>query len=185
MSLKTKQRSIPTEEYLAGEMDSDVRHDLVGGQAYAMVGASSLHNLIATGLVRLLGARLADSPCRLFMADMKVRVDNDFYYPDVMVCCNPPAGVYYYVTEPTILIEILSPNTEMRDRLEKRLAYQRLKSLQEYVLIAQDKIRIEIYRRTTDGWELEQYDERDVLRLESLDYSVPVVDIYRDIMNAV
>lgn len=184
MPVKTKLQPLSTEEYLDGERHSDIRHEFIGGQTYAMVGASNYHNLIATTLIRLLGNHLTGSPCRVFTGDMKVRVGEDFYYPDLMVCCHLPPGLYYYVTEPLVVVEILSPGTEARDRVEKRLAYQRLPSLDEYVLIAQDKVQGEVYRRIEDGWELERFGERDTLRLESLDLTLPLTEIYRDVMSA-
>jgi len=184
MSVKTKLRPMTIEEYLDGEQRSNVRHELVGGQVYAMVGASNLHNLLAGTLYTLLRGHVK-KPCQVFMSDMKVRVDDDFFYPDVVVACKHQTDVFYYVSEPVVIIEVLSPGTERQDRLEKRLAYQRLGPLQEYVLVAQDKIHVEVYRRTPDGWELEQFDDRDELRLMALDFTVPVVEIYKDVMDSV
>lgn len=183
MSVKTKLRLIGVEEYLAGELVSEVKHELVGGQAYAMVGASRYHVLIATTLARLLGNRLAGSPCRTYVSDLKVRVGDDFYYPDIVVSCTA-GGHDYYETAPALIVEVLSPTTEARDRLEKRFAYQRLDSLKEYVLIAQDKVQAEVHRRIEDGWEVERFSENDILRLESVDLSVPMAEIYQDVMNA-
>lgn len=183
MSVKTKLRPLSVEEYLEGELHSDVKHELVGGQVYAMVGASRYHVLIAGALHAVLRTHLRGGPCRAYMADLKVRVGDDFYYPDVLVSCTA-GGHDYYETAPVLIVEVLSPTTERQDRLEKRLAYQRLDSLKEYVLIAQDKMQAEVHRRIEGGWEVERFDENDVLRLESVDLSVPMVDIYQDVMNA-
>lgn len=182
MAVKTKLRSLSPEEFLEGEQISKVRHELVAGQAYAMVGASNIHNLLAGSVYGILRAHLK-KPCQVFMSDMKVRVGDDFYYPDVVVSCTPTNGVYYFVSDPVVIVEILSPSTERQDRLEKRLAYQKLHTLREYVLINQDKMRMEIYRRVSDGWELEQIDERDELRLEAVGLAMPVADIYQDVMT--
>lgn len=183
MSLKTKQHPISVEEYLEGEQHSDAKHEYIDGQVYAMVGASIRHNLIAGALHTALRSHLAGGPCRAFISDVKVRVDDIFYYPDLVVACGDIDTTAYYLTHPTVIVEVLSPSTEAKDRFEKRLACQRLASLREYVLVAQDKIQVEIYRRTLDGWELEQFDERDALRFESLDFAIPVTDIYRDVMS--
>ena len=94
------------------------------------------------------------------------------------------SGHDYYETAPVLIVEVLSPTTEARDRMEKRLAYQRLPSLKEYVLASQEAMRIEIYRRTEDGWEVEQFNEHDELRLESVGLVVPMVEIYRDAARA-
>jgi Uma2 family endonuclease len=184
MSVKTKLRPISVEEYLEGEQYSKVRHELIGGQAYAMVGASNYHNQIAIRLSAALLAHLT-RPCRVFMSDMKVRVGDDFYYPDVVVSCAAPPGPFYFITDPLLVVEVLSESTERTDRHEKRLAYQRLPGLKEYVLVAQDRMQAEVYRRTGgDDWEIERFDERDHLRLESVDLTVPMAEIYQDVMNA-
>lgn len=183
MSVKTELRPLSVEEYLEGELKSDKKHELISGQVYAMVGASRYHVLITATLVRLLGNHLVGSPCRTYMSDMKVRVGDDFYYPDVLVSCTA-GGHDYYETAPVLLIEVLSPATERQDRLEKRLAYQRLPSLKEYVLIAQDKMQAEVYRPIEGGWELERYGQDDALHLVSLDLIIPLAEIYRDVMSA-
>lgn len=118
------------------------------------------------------------------MSDMKVRVGDDFYYPDLVVTCRPATGTYYYVTDSVLIVEVLSPTTERQDRLEKRLAYQHLPSLREYVLIAQDKMQVEVHRRIEDGWEIERCGEHDELRFESVDLTIPLTEIYQDVMNA-
>jgi Uma2 family endonuclease len=183
MSVKMRLKPLTVEEYLEGELKSDVKRELIGGQVYAMVGASRYHVLIAATLVRRLGNHLAGSPCRTYMSDMKVRVGDDFYYPDVLVSCTA-GGHDYYETAPVLIIEVLSPATERQDRLEKRLAYQRLASLKEYVLIAQDKMRAEVYRPIEGGWELERYGQDDELRLESIDLTITMAQIYEDVINA-
>ena len=83
-----------------------------------------------------------------------------------------------------LIVEVLSSTTEARERMEKRLAYQRLPSLKEYVLAAQDAMRIEVYRRTEERWEVEQFNEHDELHLESVGLVVPMVEIYRDAARA-
>jgi Uma2 family endonuclease len=183
MSVKMKLKPLTVEEYLEGELHSDVKHELVGGQAYAMVGASRYHVLIAATLVRRLGNHLEGSPCRTYMSDMKVRVGDDFYYPDILVSCTA-GGHEYYETAPVLIIEVLSPTTERQDRLEKRLAYQRLASLKEYVLIAQDKMQVEVYRPIEEGWALERYGQDDELRFESVGLTISMAELYEDVMTA-
>jgi Uma2 family endonuclease len=183
MSVKIKMSSLSAEEYLEGELHSEVKHELVGGHAYAMVGASNIHNLVSGALFAALRQHLKGSPCRTFMSDMKVRVGDDFYYPDLVVTCRPATGTYYYVIDPVLIVEVLSPTTERQDRLEKRLAYQHLPNLREYVLIAQDKMQVEVHRRIEDGWEIERCGERDELRFESVDLTIPLTEIYQDVMN--
>ena len=142
MASISKAETISPQEYLAGEEYSSVRHEYVAGYVYAMTGASETHNLMAGNLHAALHAHLRGKPCRVFVNDMKVRVDDDFYYPDLLVCCDPADNAAYYKTRPILLIEVLSPTTEPADTLEKRIAYQTLESLQEYVLVAQDRLEI-------------------------------------------
>ncbi len=141
MSVVEKLRFLDVEEYLRNELRAEVRHELVRGAVYAMVGSSNAHNLIAGSLYARLRQQLKGSSCGVYMSDMKVRVADDFFYPDVVVSCQPQEPAFYYVTEPTLIIEVLSPSTEARDRLDKPVAYQGLKSLQEYALVAQDIIK--------------------------------------------
>lgn len=182
MSVKTKLRPLTLEEYLEGEQHSEIRHELVGGQPCAMVGASKRHNLVAGRLYAILLACLR-KPCQVYISDVKVRVDNDFYYPDIVVSCVKQDYHPYYESNPTLIIEVLSDSTERIDRQEKRLAYQRLTSLREYVLLAQDKLVAEVYRRVADGWELERFEGQEALRLEAVDLSVPLAEIYADVIG--
>lgn len=172
--------SIPVEQYIEEEKKSEVRHELVDGQVYAMVGASNAHNLIAGRLYVALHGHLRE-PCVVYMSDMKVRTANDFYYPDLVVSCAPLTGLAYYVDTPTIIVEVLSGTTESRDRVEKSAAYRKLPSLQEYALIAQDKVRVEIMRRTPKDWEIETFTAGDVVTLKSIGFTIPIDSIYETV----
>jgi Uma2 family endonuclease len=85
------------------------------------------------------------------MAVMKVRTENAFFYPDVVVICDPADAHEFYIEQPALVAEVLSPSTEARDSLDKCIAYQSLVSLRDYVLIAQDRIEVCIYQRPEDG----------------------------------
>lgn len=180
MSTVRNVSALTPEQYLEAERSATARHELVAGQLNEMVGASQVHNLIATVIAgKLLAALLP--PWRVYLSDMKVRVQNDFYYPDVMVSREPVAANNYYLVEPAVIMEVLSPRTEARDRLEKRIGYQRLASLREYVLVDQEKCSIEVFRRRMSGWEVEAYGVGDILRLSSIEVVMPVADVYRDL----
>lgn len=166
------------EEYLEGEKYSDVKHEYVGGQVYAMVGASRPHNAITVNLSSALHAHLRGAPCQVYVADMKVRVADIFYYPDVVVDCAGLNQPLYYSDQPVLIVEVLSPSTEARDNLEKRIAYQSLPSLKEYVLIAQNKIEVQIYRRVDPDWEVEVCSEGDRVALTSVDLKIPIETIF-------
>lgn len=172
---------ISVEDYLAMEKTAEIRHELVDGLLYAMVGTSQRHNLITLALGASLRERLRGTPCRVFMESLKVQVAKNFYYPDLVISCNPGEPGHHVVTDPRVIIEVPSTSTEARDRLEKRLAYQRLPSLREYVLVSQWQPRVEVIRRTESGWELETATGEDPLRLLSLAIEIPLAAIYEDV----
>jgi Uma2 family endonuclease len=173
---------LSVEEYLEREKRSDVRHEFIEGYLYAMVGASRRHNLIALSIERMLHAALRGTPCRAFVSDLKVQVGERFFYPDVVVSCSGSLDEHIE-REPKLIVEVLSPSTEARDRMEKRLAYQSLASLEEYVLVAQDRVHIEVYRRGGPAWVVERYEAGDTARLESVGTSFATEQIYEDVLD--
>jgi len=174
---------ISVDDYLAGELQSEVRHEYVAGQVYAMVGASDRHGLIAGNLFAALRPAARRNSCQLFISDMKVRLEigkqDVFYYPDLLVSCDPGDRATYYRERPCLIVEVLSESTERLDRREKMLAYPAIPSLQEYVLVAQDVRRVEVYRREND-WAPEVYTEGEV-PLRCLEVEVPVESVYEDV----
>lgn len=167
-------------DYLIQEADSPVRHEFVGGQAYAMAGASVRHNRIAGKLYASLLAR-ASRNCQVLIGDVKLKADSwpTYYYPDVMVVCDPDDNDPLIKTRPCLLAEVLSPGTEAIDRREKLTAYQRLPSLREYLLIAQDEIRVECYRRLNlREWMVEIHTPGDILKLDCVNLELPVEALY-------
>lgn len=181
MSTLTKNTLITPEEYLEGEQYSDIKHEYVDGHIYAMVGSSSAHNLIAGNLLTLLKNHLRGKPCQAFISDMKARINNIFYYPDVMVACDPQDRHDYYREHPILIIEVLSPSTTQRDSHDKRNVYQSIASLREYVLVSQDMMAVRIYRRSWEGWSLESCLEGDKVRLTSVDLELPIEAIYEEV----
>jgi Uma2 family endonuclease len=144
-------------EYLEEEQRSEVRHEYLNGTLHAMAGSSRRHNEICGQIYELLRSRLRGGPCRTYLADVKVRIramaGDLFYYPDVMLGCDPTDRHDYYLERPWILFEVTSPSTELTDRREKLLAYQNLPSLGHYVIVSQDVPHIEWFQRTDAGWE--------------------------------
>jgi Uma2 family endonuclease len=184
MSLHDPKSYLSVDEYLASERDNPVRHEYVQGQLYAMAGASDRHNRIALNIASRFNDHLANNHCEAFMVDIKIKVAEDlFYYPDVVVTCDTPGGDLYFRTEPRLIIEVMSPSTARTDRHEKLTAYRHLSSLQEYVLVAQDEIMIEIHRRGDDGpWEREILNQpEEIVYFSSIDLSLSVGDIYRNV----
>ena len=145
-------------DYLAAERAAPVRHEYVAGEVFAMAGASKVHGTLVMNAAIALRQHLRGAPCRVWMADMKVRVkaDSAYYYPDVVVTCDAsdlgPDAPKDYVEAPKLILEVLADSTEPVDRREKLLSYRHLDSLEEYVLIDQNKAWVEVYRRTSAGW---------------------------------
>ena len=174
---------ISVDEYLSGEQLSEIRHEYIDGQVYAMSGASARHGLILNALAFALTPHGRKKNCQLFTSDMKIRLDFNgkqvFYYPDLLLSCDPDDREDYYRTRPCLIIEILSPSTERVDRREKRWSYQTIPSLLEYVLVAQDRPRVEIYRKSAD-WQGEVITSGEFY-LQCLDLNVTLREIYQDI----
>jgi Uma2 family endonuclease len=184
MSLPSERFSLSVADYLAGERDGAVRHEYVSGQAYAMAGASARHNRIAGNVFGRLNNHLDGAECEPFISDMKIRVAPDlFYYPDVVVTCDGPGGDPYFRTEPRLIVEVLSPTTERTDRHEKMAAYKSCPSVQEYVLISQDRMMLELYRRRSgDDWQVEVFHEPAAqFAFESVETAMSLSDIYRNV----
>ena len=177
---------LTVEDYLKIEQNCQVRHEYVAGQTYAMAGASEAHNLIVGNIFALLRPHLRGGSCRTFVSDMKVKVKlqttNIFYYPDLFVTCDRNDNEKYFKTNPSLIIEVLLDSTETTDRREKRLNYQTIDSLQEYILISQDKIEVEIYRKDQQGnWTVETLEKEDSLQLNSVNLNLTMRDIYEDV----
>jgi Uma2 family endonuclease len=187
MALTESITHITVEEYLAGEQLSEIRHEYIGGAVYAMAGGSEAHNLICLNLATALRAQLRGKTCKVFMSDMKLRLqiahDDIFYYPDLLVTSDPEDNATFYKTRPSVLVEVLSPSTERTDRREKFLSYQRLHSLSEYILISQDKLQVSIFRKAND-WAPEQLLANDTLSLPSLAFDMPIAELYEDVTPA-
>jgi Uma2 family endonuclease len=162
-------------DYLLGERDGEQRHEYLNGEIVAMSGGSRAHNLLTTRVARLFGNHLEGGPCRVYQSDMKVRVEaaNRFYYPDVMVCCGPVDAEpdLYYETAPSLIVEVLSPRTAANDDGEKRINYQTLAALDEYLLLDPKTGDATLYRRGGAFWTRIQLDRQDTLGLHSIGFS--------------
>lgn len=185
MSVAEKIVYLTEEKHLEGERHSEIRHELAGWQAWARAGASEEHNLISGNLALALHSRLKGRPYRRFIHDMKVRVNwqgaPTFFYPEVMVTCDPRDTDRYFKQFPTVVIEVLSPETERFDRREKLMAYASLETTQEYVLVAQDKAEITVHRRA-NNWQPEVITgTANPLELRSLEFSLPLGAIYEGV----
>ncbi len=185
MSHATRIRRYTLAEYLAMEPEGDVRHEFVDGEIFAMVGASRVHNALVMNLVTAIRPHLRGTPCRIAGQDMKVLITaaNRSYYPDLVVSCGDPGDEIddYTETRPCLIIEVLSPSTATIDRREKRLAYQMLDSLRDYVLVAQTEPLVEVYCRQPAGWTRTSYGTDETVVLPSIDLRLPMAVIFEDV----
>lgn len=182
MSRPEKIRPISVEEYLEGEKYSDIRHEYIDGEIYDMVGATEAHVQIAVSFVAALHRHLRGTGCRAAMADMKFRIGNNFYYPDVLVTCEPRSAGAVFWTKPVLAIEVLSPGSVSHDTRHKRATYTAVDSLREYVLVEQDRREIRVISRSGPGWETATFSGSDRFHLASVDLTLSLDDVYEDIL---
>jgi Uma2 family endonuclease len=175
------------DEYLASEELASVRHEYVDGQVFAMTGATRRHNIIAGNIHSLLRAHIKGGPCRVYISDVKVRVEtaNCFYYPDVMVSCDRFDAKSVFTGNPTLLVEVLSPSTSSIDRREKLTAYKLIASLKEYVIVHQKTKRVQIYRKdSSELWHVSDVTAGEDFIITSIPGStltVNIDEIYADV----
>jgi len=182
MATALKGELISVEDYLTDELARDIKHELVDGDIYAMAGASANHERIVNNVMRRFGNHLDVSPCEPFSSDMKVKVGLRFFYPDVLVDCSFDESKPYYTESPTIIVEVLSKTTRRMDETIKLMSYINIPSLQEYVLIEQDFVDIEVVRRS-EGWQPRHYFLGDQVNFESINLTLPVEEIYSRVKN--
>lgn len=174
-------------EYLARERLAETKSEFLDGYIVAMSGASRLHNFVAGAIFATLYQQLLDSPCDVYTNDMRVNVSEtgDYTYPDVVVACGDPdfadAELDTLLT-PTVIIEVLSHSTERHDRGRKFTSYRHLETLQEYVLVAQDRPSVEHYARQGEHWVLTEYTDLDAtVPLPVIGCELRLRDLYRRI----
>lgn len=176
---------LTADQYLEWEQKQPIKHEYVNGEVFAMAGASNAHVTIALNLATGLRNHVRGSGCRVFMSDMKVKVPDLrwFYYPDVMVTCDPrDRTANYAMAYPKLIVEVLSDSTEAFNRGRKFADYRQLESLEEYVLIEPGQISVECFRRNAQGqWVLYPYAEGAQVHLASIDFTCPIAMLYEDV----
>lgn len=178
--LKPIAHPLSPEEYLELEKSLPLRHELVGGVMYAMAGSSRRHNLIVGNIFVELRRLAQGKPCRVFQTDMKLRLGDVFYYPDVMVVCAPEPEDEYYELEPCILVEVISPHTKDTDLREKLLAYKGIPSLQTYLVVDTAAMAIRhFYRDQAGHWQQEDLIGHGEVPLACLGASLDLSQVYR------
>jgi len=186
MSTARQPNLISVEEYLDGELASEIKHEFVAGVVHAMAGASNAHNIIATNLLRSVGNQLEDSPCREFNSDTKVRVRTAsgfrFYYPDAQVVCKPNPQSDSFQDSPVVIVEVLSDSTRRTDEEEKREYYCSIASLNTYIMLEQAKAQAFVFYRTETGFERRVFDDPNaIIELSDPEMKLSLTEIYRDV----
>jgi Uma2 family endonuclease len=184
MSLPKPHARMTVAEYLESEKNGTVRHEYLDGEVLAMSGESKRHNLISSNLNVHLRTHLRGGPCQVFIVEVKVFIEalNFFYYPDIVVACDPEDNDDYFVKRPVLVVEVESPSTAAIDRREKLMAYRKVESLREYLRLSQDSISAEIHRRDDQGnWWSEEVGANQELRLESVGLNVALAALYEGV----
>lgn len=188
MGAPQPQPSFGIDDFLTWEAEQHERHEYLAGEVFAMTGARDAHNTIALNTASALRNGLRGGPCRVFIADMKLRVDaaDAVFYPDVLVTCDtrdraPEADMAK--RHPSLIVEVLSPSTAAYDRGLKFELYRRLDSLREYLLIEPDRRHVDLFRREADGrWLLQSVGPDGAIELTSVGgVRLDLATIYEDV----
>lgn len=174
-------------DYVMVEEMSPIKHEFLDGHVWAMAGGTPEHAALAAKVASLLDRQLEGRPCRVFSSDLRVRVKATGLgtYPDVAVICghlelDPDDPKKHTVTNPRVLVEVLSPSTADYDRGEKLSHYQQIPSVEEIILVSHEARRIDVWRRQESGWERTVVEGDGVATLSSISCELGLPDVYRD-----
>ena len=170
-------------EFLAWEEQQPERHEFFRGETFAMVGGTARHNRVILNLASRIGDHLDGTGCQVFAENMKVQITEGVLYPDVMVTCGKAeAGDEQAVTDPTLIIEVLSPSTRGYDKRDKFILYRTLASLREYALIDPTKRVVEVFTLAEGGtWTLTDQTAANVLTLASIDCKLAMELVFKGV----
>ncbi|HEX8464975.1 MAG TPA: Uma2 family endonuclease [Abditibacterium sp.] len=187
MSAQKQLNYISEDQYREGEEISLEKHEWFAGEVYAMAGGTFNHTTICSNVGRFLGNRLAGRRCKARNGEQRVKVEATGLntYPDAVIFCPPSrfegTGDSTLLT-PTVIFEVLSQSTQNYDRTRKFDAYKLIETLTDYVLVEQDALRVEHFRRTSQGWLHVTLTEREaVLQLENVEIELPLNEIYEEL----
>ncbi len=184
MAIPKKLSYITVAEYLKDERGAEVRHEYVDGSIYSMAGESRRHNRIASNCFRLFSNQLDETNCETYFEGIHLRTSSTtYYYPDVVITCETEREDENYIIQfPCLIVEVLSPSTASTDKREKLIAYKMLESLQEYAIVWQDEMRVELHRRNNEGWLTFFHTQpEDEVEFASINCQTTVAEIYRGI----
>jgi len=174
---------ISEEEYLSAELLSEGKHEYVDGRIHAMTGGTQNHARIMRNFLVAVSFHLKGKECEAFSSELKVKTSKQsFRYPDVMVLCGNTSESDLYTECPVILVEVLSNFTRQKDKTEKKLEYLNIPTLKEYVLIEQDFVDVEVFRKAND-WRSDHYFFGDKITFQSIGFAMSVDEIYERIRH--
>jgi len=186
-----KSSKITVEAYLATEQDADKRYEYHNGEIFGLAGGSINHGLLCGNIYSEIrrGLKKKKSNCKPFMSDIKlhIKATNSFVYPDTMVVCGELETAKENknaIENPVLVVEVLSKSTADYDRGDKFFLYKKIPSLQEYVLIEQDKEQVDVFYKKTgsDLWSIRRYEGlKSKIKLQSIDLDIKMSDLYFDI----
>lgn len=191
MSSLAAQTMLTPEEYIASERKATLKSEYLNGEILAMSGASLAHTRITLDIATELNIQMRGRECEVITNDMRVKTGpkGAYFYPDVVVFCGEPQfedNVFDTLLNPIIVVEVLSPTTEAYDKGEKFAHYQELMSLREYILVSQNRIRVEHHRLVKTQWvQTEFYKQEDVMPLVSIGCELRLQDIYRRVPEVI
>jgi Uma2 family endonuclease len=186
VAARESDRSFTPKEYFVWEAQQLEKHELIDGRVYAMTGGTQNHSAIKLSIGSLIRSHLRGNPCRVFNSDLKVNIlhTSNYTYPDLSVTCDNRDGENaLYITHPCLIVEVLSNSTEAYDRGKKFEKYRRNPSLVDYVLVSSEEVAIDIYHQKDTGeWVILSYRSGDLVELKSIDLSIPIEQIYEEIV---
>ncbi len=170
-------------QYLEFEKTSAVRHEFVGGWLYAMAGESKYHNEIALNIAVVLRAKARDKNCRVFMENVKVRAaeGSKYYYPDIVLSCEPGSKTGYIAENPCLIVEVLSPSTEAIDLREKLEIYTKIPSLKTYLIVSQTERKVLAYQLLEGDWARTTLEGQGFAKVPCLETRITLEEIYEGI----
>jgi Uma2 family endonuclease len=178
------QHTMTVEEYFQlEENDPETRYEYIDGYVYAMAGGTANHDTIKSNMQRILWHLLRGSNCRAYSSDMKVYIsETRYFHPDVTVTCNPhDRGRVQAIQFPRLIVEVLSPTTELTDRTWKLKNYCAHPTIEEYVLVDSQSLKIESYHKEQNKWIYEAFETTDDITLHSLGVHFSLADAYMDV----
>jgi Uma2 family endonuclease len=187
MSTARKFEPVSVADYLAGEKTAKRKHEYVGGEVYAIAGASNTHNRVASNVTGLLHSQLRGNPCDVFNSDTKVRVRAQtgmrFFYPDAMVVCNANPSDDHFQDNPVLIVEVVSQSTRRIDMGEKRESYLQIPSLDTYIILEQSTLAAIVFQRNENGeFHRQSYtDGNDTVPLPTINCKLNLSEVYENV----